>query len=82
MLSFGTELFFAFVIASYKVGFAEVSLPPKRAATSMFLTSLANNFPRRESITAFLCLVVAHFEWPLMLTSPFLQNTYEFANQT
>src|SRR3954454_1262871 len=43
-----------------------MSPPPMRAATSMFLISLANILPRRASITAFLCLVVAHFEWPDM----------------
>src|SRR3954451_15143289 len=32
----------------------------------MFLISLANSFPRRASMTAFLCLVVAHLEWPDM----------------
>ena len=30
----------------------------------MFLISLANILPRRASMTAFLCLVVAHLEWP------------------
>jgi hypothetical protein len=29
--------------------------------------SLANDFARRESVIAFLCLVVAHLEWPDML---------------
>src|SRR6476646_2129440 len=37
-----------------------------RAATSMFLISLANILPRLASMTAFLCLVVAHLEWPLI----------------
>ena len=37
-----------------------------RAATSTFLISLANSLPRRASTTAFLCLVVAHFECPDM----------------
>src|SRR3954468_3730383 len=37
-----------------------------RAATSMFLMSLANILPRLASMTAFLCLVVAHLEWPDM----------------
>src|SRR4051794_28120309 len=32
----------------------------------MFFTSLANSLPRRASTTAFLCLVVAHLEWPDM----------------
>src|SRR3712207_2883421 len=31
----------------------------------MFLISLANSLPRLASIAAFLCLVVAHLEWPL-----------------
>ena len=66
MLSFGTEDRFAFWIASYKVGLPARSPPPMRAATSMFLISLANSLPRRASTTAFLCLVVAHFEWPDM----------------
>src|SRR5450755_3505576 len=66
MLSFGTELFFAFWIASYSVGLPAGSPPPTRAATSMFLISRANILPRRASTTAFLCLVVAHLEWPLI----------------
>src|SRR5919106_3960898 len=66
MLSLGTELFLAFWMASYRVGLPAGSPPPVRAATSMFLISLANSLPRRASMTAFLCLVVAHFEWPDM----------------
>src|SRR6266481_1829700 len=66
MLSFGTELFLALVIASYSVGLPAGSPPPVRAATSTFLISLANSLPRLASTTAFLCLVVAHLEWPLM----------------
>src|SRR3954451_3977850 len=64
MLSFGTELFLAFWMASYNVGLPEGSPPPTRAATSTFLISLANILPRLASMTAFLCLVVAHLEWP------------------
>src|SRR5215469_9399949 len=67
MFSLGTELFFAFWIASNRVGFPAGSPPPDLAATSMFLISLANSLPRLASTTAFLCLVVAHLEWPLML---------------
>src|SRR3954447_21395892 len=66
MLSLGTEVFLAFWIASYRVGLPAGSPPPARAATSMFLISLANSMPRRASMTAFLCLVVAHLEWPDM----------------
>ena len=66
MLSLGTELFLAFWMASYSVGLPAGSPPPTRAATSMFLISRANILPRRASMTAFLCLVVAHLEWPLI----------------
>src|SRR3954471_20152328 len=65
MLSLGTEVFLAFWIASNSVGLPAGSPPPVRAATSMFLISLANSLPRLASIAAFLCLVVAHLECPL-----------------
>src|SRR5918994_1653822 len=68
MLSLGTELFFAFWMASNSVGLPAGSPPPVRAATSMFFISLAKSLPRLASIPAFLCFVVAHLEWPL--TSP------------
>src|SRR5262244_3464998 len=64
MFSLGTELFLAFWMASYRVRLPPGSPPPVRAATSMFLISLANSLPRLASTTAFLCLVVAHLEWP------------------
>src|SRR5215204_1823213 len=69
MLLLGTDDFFAFWMASYSVGLPAGSPPPVRAATSMFLISLANILPRLASTTAFLCLVVAHLEWPDMRTS-------------
>src|SRR6476646_11454371 len=78
MLSFGTELFLAFWIASYSVGLPAGSPPPVRAATSMFLISLAKFLPRRASMIAFLCFVVAHLEWPLMQVLPLsLQPVYD-----
>src|SRR5690242_16432576 len=64
MFLFGTELFFAFWMASKRVGLPSGSTPPVRAATSMFLISFAKSLPRLASITAFLCFVVAHLEWP------------------
>src|ERR1700760_4207427 len=70
MLSLGTEVFFAFWMASYSVGLPPGSPPPVRAATSMFLMSRANSLPRRASLTAFWCLVVAHLEWPLIVCLP------------
>src|SRR5690349_24911768 len=36
----------------------------------MFLISFANILPRLASTTAFLCLVVAHLEWPDMACLP------------
>src|SRR5688500_5534266 len=66
-LSLGTEVFLALVTASSSPGLPARSGPPMRAATSMFLISLANDFARRLSMMAFLCLVVAHLEWPDML---------------
>src|SRR5689334_15747524 len=70
MLSLGTEFFFAFWMASNSVGLPAGSPPPVRAATSTFLISRAKSLPRRASTTAFLCLVVAHLEWP-DIASPF-----------
>src|SRR3954463_3453204 len=70
MLSLGTELDFAFWMASASVGLPAGSPPPVRAATSTFLMSFANSLPRRASTTAFLCLVVAHLLWPLTAGSP------------
>src|SRR4051794_38427132 len=57
-------------MASYRVGLPAGSPPPVLAATSMFLMSLANILPRLASTTAFLCLVVAHLEWPDMACLP------------
>src|SRR3954464_16078408 len=70
MFLFGTELFFAFWMASNRVGLPSGSAPPVRAATSMFLISFAKSLPRLASITAFLCFVVAHLEWPDICPSP------------
>src|SRR6185437_12363749 len=70
MLSLGTEFFLAFWMASYNVGLPAGSPPPTRAATSMFLINRAKFLPRRASMIAFLCLVVAHLEWPLMQVLP------------
>src|SRR5699024_10008986 len=72
MLSLGTEVFFAFWIASKRVGLPAGSGPPMRAATSMFLTSLANSLPRLASMTTFLCFVVAHLECPAISLLPTL----------
>ncbi len=62
------------------MGLPSGSGPPIRAETSTALTSFAKSFDRLASITAFLCLVVAHLEWPLIdnyLSITTKQNTYE-----
>ena len=75
MLSDGIEDFFAFATASKSVGLPSISAPPFRAATSIARICFANTFARRLSIIAFLCLVVAHLEWPDMV-SPHLVNVH------
>src|SRR3954466_15380877 len=70
MLSLGTDDFFAFWMASYSVGLPVGSPPPIRAATSMFLISLANILPRLASTLAFLGFVGAHLEWPDISSLP------------
>ena len=67
MLSAGIEFFLAFAIASKRVGFPSTSGPPLREATSIALINLAKFLARRLSMTAFLCFVVAHLEWPDMI---------------
>src|SRR6185436_11127058 len=68
MLSLGTLFFLAFWMASTRVGLPARSPPPLRAATSMFLIILPKSLPRLASTTAFWCLVVAHLEWPLIVS--------------
>src|SRR5262249_5584392 len=51
-------------IAFSSVAFASGSPPPSRAATVIARASLVNCWPLRESTTAFLCLILAHFECP------------------
>src|SRR4029453_6511292 len=69
MLSLGTEFFFAFWMASKRVGLPAGSPPPTRAATSTFLISRAKSLPRLASPTAFLCFVVAPLGCPHISTS-------------
>src|SRR3954471_10530811 len=66
MFSLGTDCDLALAIASARVGLPVGSPPPVLAATSIDLISLANSLPRRASMTAFLCFVVAHLLWPLI----------------
>ena len=69
MVSVGIELSRAFWNIVRRVGFVSGSPPPSRAATSTWRISLANSLPRALSLAAFLCLMVAHLEWPDIYTT-------------
>src|SRR6476620_10588508 len=66
MLSLGIEASLAFWTASASAGLPSMSPPPSRAATTIARASFVKSLPRRESTTAFLCLIDAHFECPDM----------------
>src|SRR3954467_12531323 len=64
IVSSGTEESRAFWYIVRSDGFISGSGPPSRAATSTWRISLANTFARLASVAPFLCLIVAHLEWP------------------
>src|SRR6478736_2657165 len=64
MVSIGTDESRAFWNIVRRVGFMSGSPPPSRAATSTWRMSLAKSLPRALSAAPFLCLIVAHLEWP------------------
>src|SRR5215472_15003775 len=66
MLSLGIDASLALRIAFSSVAFAFGSPPPSRAATVIARVSFENCAPRRESTTAFLCLMLDHLECPDM----------------
>src|SRR5438132_12561100 len=66
MLSAGMLFCRAVVTAVRSRGLALMSPPPMRAATVISLMNLVNCFPRRASLSAFLCLIELHLEWPDM----------------
>src|SRR3954464_14008655 len=66
MVSSGTDASRAFWYMVRNDGFMSGSGPPSRAATSTWRISLANTFARLASVAPFLCLIVAHLEWPDM----------------
>ena len=70
MASFVICAALAFCTAVRSVGFDSGSPPPARAATSSWRASLANSLPRALSAAPFLCLIVAHLEWPDMVVAP------------
>ena len=65
MLSDGMLTALAAVMAVRRRAFPSGS-PPLRAAITISLMMRVNDFPRLASSAAFLCLMVAHLEWPDM----------------
>src|SRR4051812_38685066 len=66
MVSIGTDASRALANIVRRVALELTSPPPSRAATSTWRISLANSLPRALSCAPFLCLIVAHLEWPDM----------------
>src|SRR5580704_13850671 len=69
ILSAGIFSAFAAATAPRKRGLASGSPPPWRAAMVISLIRRVNILPRFASSAPFLCLIVAHLEWPDMETS-------------
>src|SRR5450631_11965 len=69
ILSFGMFSAFAAAIAVRSRGLPSGSPPPALAAMVISLIRVVKIFPRLASAAPFLCLIVAHFEWPDMGTS-------------
>src|SRR5258708_3167879 len=70
MLSDGMFCAFASAMIVLRRGFLSGSPPPARAATVSSLIRRVKILPRFASAAPFLCLIVAHFEWPDMLETP------------
>src|ERR1700683_768950 len=68
MLSLGMFSALAAAMALRRRGLPSGS-PPDLAAMVISLISWVNILPRLASSAPFLCLIVAHFEWPDMRTS-------------
>src|SRR5580704_10184732 len=66
MLSAGIFSALAAATAPRSRGLASGSPPPWRAAMVISLIRRVNIFPRLASSAPFLCLIVAHLEWPDM----------------
>src|SRR3954465_2878079 len=66
MLSAGMFSAFAAAIAVRSRGFPSGSPPPDLAAIAISLIRRVKILPRLASSAPFLCLIVAHFEWPDM----------------
>src|SRR5579883_1704944 len=72
MLSLGMFSALAAAMAVRRRGLPSGSPPPALAATMISLIRRVKILPRLASRAPFLCLMVAHFEWPYMLVKPLL----------
>src|SRR5579871_772917 len=70
MLSAGMFSALASAMIVRRRGFESASPPPARAATEISLMMRVKTRPRLASAAPFLCLIVAHFEWPDMIPYP------------
>src|SRR6516225_9696779 len=80
IVSPGIDWPFASAIALRRRGLFPGSPPPMRAATVISLISFVKSLPRLASSAPFLCLIVAHLEWPLI--GVLLQRVREKAPST
>src|SRR5580700_8260251 len=69
MLSAGMFSALAAAMAERRRGLPSGSPPPERAAMVISLIRRVKILPRLASSAPFLCLIVAHFEWPDIGTS-------------
>src|SRR5580658_177968 len=60
----------------------ESGLPPPFAATAISLRRRVKILPRLASSAPFLCLIVAHFEWPDIGTSKAMKIVVFFRQRT
>src|SRR5580658_1279226 len=76
MLSAGMFSAFAAAIALRRRGLPSGSPPPPLAAMVISLIRRVNILPRLASVAPFLCLMVAHFEWPDMGVSSSIASEF------
>src|ERR1700753_440491 len=80
MLSAGMFSALASAMAPRRRGLPSGSAPPCRVAIVISRIRRVNILPRLASVAPFLCLIVAHLEWPDMVTSTALEKAGDIAN--
>src|ERR1039457_6895275 len=69
----------AFSAAKRRRGFMLGSAPPMRAATVISRIRRVKTLPLLASVTAFLCLILAHLECPAMIAASMPLEVYNFS---